>query len=113
MTKVLASLIAATTLFAATPSFAGGWWSYDHPRRAQVNDRLGNQERRIEAGQTDGQITNRQARQLRRDDRTIRAEERAMAADHGGHITRREQRALNRQENAVSRQIHRERMEGR
>jgi hypothetical protein len=113
MTKLLGSLIAATTLLTATPSFADGWWRYNHPRRAEVNDRLNRQERRVEAGQADGQLTNHEARQIRREDRTIRAEERAMAAERGGHITWREQRMLNRQENAVSQQIHRERMEGR
>ena len=103
------ALIAVVTMASATPSFAETRWQEHHPRRAEVNGRLGNQNRRIDAGVRDGQLSRRQAKQLHREDRTIRAEERAMAAEHGGHITRGEQRLLNRQENQVSRQIHRER----
>jgi hypothetical protein len=113
MNKLLSSLVAATALLSATPSFAETWWSFKHPRRAEVNGRLENQDRRIDAGRRDGELTRGEAHQLHREDRTIRAEERAMAAQNGGHITKGEQRMLNRQENHVSRQIHREREEGR
>jgi hypothetical protein len=113
MMNTLRFLIAATTLYGATPSHADPAWDAAHPRRAEVNGRLANQNRRINEGVADHQLTDRQARQLHREDRAIRAEERADAAAHGGHITKAEQHRLNRQENRVSRQIHRERQAGK
>jgi hypothetical protein len=82
-------------------------WDRNHPRREQVNDRLANQNRRINQEVREGEISGYQARQLHREDRAIRHEERAMAGFNDGHITRAEQRALNQQENAVSSQIGR------
>jgi hypothetical protein len=84
-----------------------GKWQQEHPRRAEVNHRLDNQNRRINHELKEGEITKQQARQLHHEDHQIRREERQMAAQHGGHITKQEQRALNQQENAVSRQIGR------
>jgi hypothetical protein len=83
-------------------------WKEDHPRRAQVNSRLENQNRRIDEGVKSGKLNRKQAKRLHAEDHAIRQEERAMAAQHGGHITKAEQRELNRQENQVSRQIHEE-----
>ena len=77
----------------------------NHPRREQVNERLHNQDKRINKEVKEGEITKQQANKLHREDRQIRKEERAMASQHGGHITKQEQRKLNRQENAVSKQI--------
>lgn len=82
-------------------------WERNHPRRDQVNDRLGNQNRRINRELKEGEITKGQARQLHRDDRAIRQEERDMAKLNGGHISKGEQKVLNQQENAVSHQIGR------
>jgi hypothetical protein len=80
-----------------------------HPRRAEVNDRLANQNRRIDTERRDGDISGAQAAQLHHDDRQIAQEERDMASQDGGHITRSEQTALNQQENVVSRDITRDR----
>jgi hypothetical protein len=104
----LATLLATLSL-AATPAMANPWWNATHPRRAEVNGRLNNQNARINAGVRDGQLSHGQAAQLHREDHAIRQEERGMAAEHGGHITAHDQRVLNRQENAVSNQIHSER----
>jgi hypothetical protein len=82
-------------------------WERNHPRREQVNDRLANQNRRINQEVREGEISGYQARQLHREDRAIRGEERTMARFNDGHITRAEQGALNQQENAVSSQIGR------
>jgi hypothetical protein len=92
---------------AVSAAFAETQWERNHPRRDQVNDRLANQNRRINRELKEGEITKQQANQLHREDRTIRHEERAMAKFNGGHITKGEQKALNQQENAVSRQIGR------
>lgn len=82
-------------------------WEQQHPRRAQVNERLENQNRRIRQEVREGEMSHAQAARLHREDRQIRQEERLMASQNGGHITRQEQRTLNQQENAVSRQIGR------
>ena len=103
-TIVFAGLLASG---AASSAFAENAWEAHHPRRDQVNDRLGNQSRRINREYREGEISRGQAHRLRRDDRFIRREERNMAAINGGHITRTEQQVLNQQENWVSRQIGR------
>jgi hypothetical protein len=82
-------------------------WERNHPRRDQVNDRLENQNRRINQERREGEITKGQAQQLHQEDRAIRNEERTMSKFNNGHITPAEQKALNQQENAVSKQIGR------
>jgi hypothetical protein len=81
-------------------------WQKNHPRRAEVNKRLGNQNSRINQGVKNGTLTKAQAGQLHKDDRQIRQEERDMASQNGGHVTKQEQRTLNQQENRVSNQIY-------
>lgn len=76
-----------------------------HPRRAEVNQRLANQDKRINNEVKEGEMSKDEAAKLHREDRHIRKEERAMAAEHGGHITKKEQEKLNHQENKVSQQI--------
>lgn len=98
---VLTSFIAA----AASSAMAETKFEQNHPRRDQVNDRLQNQDRRINHEVKEGEITKQQARQLHKDDRQIRHEEQRMAARNGGAISKQEQNKLNRQENGVSRQI--------
>jgi hypothetical protein len=80
-------------------------WEKRHPRRAEVNDRLAHQNKRINRDLKEGKITPAQAHKLHSEDREIRREERAMASQNGGHITKQEQRVLHRQENAVGKQI--------
>ena len=99
-------------VFAAALLFACGamaqdkaQWDKDHPRRAEVNKRLENQNARIKKEEKSGEITKAQARQLHKEDHQIRQQERSDAAKHGGHITKGEQRQLNKEENVVSRQI--------
>jgi hypothetical protein len=80
-------------------------WQKDHPRRAEVNARLDNQNHRINQDVRDGTLTKGQAQGLHKDDHQIRQEERDMASQNGSHITKSEQGVLNQQENAVSGQI--------
>jgi hypothetical protein len=93
-------VVGSVTAFAAETQ-----WQKDHPRRAEVNGRLANQNKRINQEVKEGEMTKAQAAKLHKDDRQIRKEERAMASQNGGHITKQEQRTLNQQENAVSRQV--------
>ncbi len=91
----------------ATSALAETSWERNHPRRDQVNDRLANQDRRINHEYREGELTPGQAWRLHQQDHTIRREERAMASFRHGHITGAEERALNQQENAISGQIGR------
>jgi len=103
-----------TLTFAATlvslaalvgPASAQTQWQKDHPRRAEVNHRLSNQNRRIHQDVKNGTLTKAQAAQLHQEDHQVRQEERDMASQNGGHITKTEKRALNQQENQISNQI--------
>jgi len=109
LTKLTVFAFATTFLIGSAGSaFADTGWNASHPRRAEVNHRLANQNGKINQDRRDGELSRGQARQLHRDDHRIRQEERNMAALDGGHITRVDQRALNQQENAVNRQIGRD-----
>ena len=101
------ALSVAFTGIAVASAAAETQWEKNHPRRAEVNDRLKNQDRRINRELREGEITKGQARQLHREDHAIRQEERTMSKFNNGHITPAEQKSLNQQENAVSRQIGR------
>jgi hypothetical protein len=80
-------------------------WQKNHPRRTQVNHRLTNQNKRINADVKNGTLTKGQAATLHHEDHQVRQEERDMASQDGSHITKSEQGALNQQENAISNQI--------
>jgi hypothetical protein len=104
----IAVIILSLGVVAGTAGLANAeTWNQAHPRRAEVNARLNNQNHRINEERREGEITAGQARALHAQDHLIRSEERFMARQNGGHITRGEQRLLNRQENAVSREIGR------
>jgi len=80
-------------------------WAKDHPRRDQVNDRLENQNKRINQEVKEGELTQGQAAKLHHEDNQILQEERDMSSQNSGHITKQEQNVLNQQENGVSKQI--------
>jgi hypothetical protein len=103
-----AILVTATLLFGGMTinAFADeAKFNKNHPRRAEVNKRLENQDKRINKEVKEGEISKGQAAKLHKEDRQIRKEERAMASQNGGHITKQEQKTLNQQENSVSKQI--------
>ncbi|BCG05286.1 hypothetical protein PPGU19_098540 (plasmid) [Paraburkholderia sp. PGU19] len=104
LTYKLVAIAALSVAFVGTASAATNW-DASHPRRAEVNRRLVNQDHRIHQEVREGEMSHVQATRLHRDDHQIRREERLMASQDGGHITRQEDRALNQQENRVSRQI--------
>jgi hypothetical protein len=104
-TSVVLAAAAAVLGSSVTAAIAETKWERNHPRRDQVNDRLANQNRRINQERKEGEISKAQANRLHQEDHAIRQEERTMSKLNGGHITPAEQKALNQQENAVSRQI--------
>jgi len=80
-----------------------------HPRVNEINQRLENQQDRIDTGVKNGQIN---ARQEARDDALDSKVARQLSADeakHGGHINKCEQRQLNRELNRNSARIYRQR----
>jgi len=99
------ALIAAAAASLSASALAETQWQKSHPRRAEVNSRLNNQDKRIHNEVKEGEISKSQARALHSEDHQIRGEERAMASQNGGHISKSEQTVLNQQENSVSRQI--------
>jgi hypothetical protein len=103
---LMATLMALTVAGLANAEGKAKEWKEDHPRRAEVNKRLENQNDRIKEGRENGQLTKGQAQQLHAEDHAIREQERAEAATQGGHITKGQQRQINREENRVSDQIH-------
>lgn len=104
--KLLFSAILVAFLGIANVSMAqDGSFSKNHPRRAEVNQRLNNQDRRINRKYKNGDITKHQAGRLHSRDHQMRKEERRMAYRHGGHLTKHEQNRLNRKENHMSRRI--------
>jgi hypothetical protein len=110
MFTIYRKTLAVTTLALAlgavsTATLADTQWEKDHPRREQVNDRLANQNARIDKKVASGEMSKGEAHKLHKEDHQIRQEERAMASQNGGHITKQEQKTLNQQENAVSRDI--------
>jgi hypothetical protein len=100
VTALIASFAASGAVMAQDTK-----WEKNHPRREEVNHRLGNQDKRIHEERKEGEISKAQAHKMHREDKKIRQEERDMASQNGGHITKTEQHALNQQENSVSRQI--------
>ena len=103
--KSVLSFGVIAAMFVAGNAMAESNWANSHPRRAEVNKRLQNQDRRIHREVKEGDMSKAEARKLHREDRQVRQEERDMASQNGGHITKQEQRTLNQQENSVSRQI--------
>jgi hypothetical protein len=106
-TRKLLTAAALTAAIAgvAASALADTQWEKDHPRREQVNNRLANQNKRIQNEVKEGEMTKGQAAQLHKEDHNIRKEERLMAGQNGGHITKQEQKTLNQQQNKVSKQI--------
>jgi hypothetical protein len=107
--RTVLTAVAATVSLAcfAVPAMADTPWQAHHPRREQVNNRLGNQNARIHREVKEGEMSHARAARLHAADHRIRGQERRMAAHDGGHITKRQQARINREENHVSRKIGR------
>jgi hypothetical protein len=101
----LVAVAFASLGLSASGASAETFWQFQHPRRAEVNERLAYQNFRINREFREGEISPWQARNLHRQDFAIRQEERSMAGFNHGHITGAEQRALNQQENVMNRRI--------
>ena len=96
-------------LFAAflisVSGFAQSKYAKTHPRRAQVNNRLRNQNARTDNKVDKGKMSKAEATRIHRQDHTIHREEKRDAAVNHGHITKAEKTHINHQENKVSHEI--------
>ena len=80
----------------------------DHPRVNEVNQRLDNQQARINQGLANGTMTGKQAARDEAHDANIAKRESVDEAKHNGHLTKGEQKRLNKSENKNSRRIYRQ-----
>ncbi len=78
----------------------------DHPRVNEVNQRLDNQQARINQGLANGTMNGKQTARDEAHDANIAKRESIDEAKHNGHLTKGEQRRLNRPENKNSRRIY-------
>jgi hypothetical protein len=102
---LIAAVGLAVTAGAAGAASAGTPWQNHHPRRVEVNHRLGNLNGSIREERHEGDINGWQAHRLHARVHMIRRQERFFARHDGGHITRHEQARLNREENGVRHHI--------
>lgn len=100
------ALIGLGLVLGSTAEVSAATWRQTHPRRAEVNHRLANQNLRIHRNLKEGNITQAEAARLHGEVHGVRVEERQDAAQHGRHITRAERRDLNQDANTVSRDIY-------
>jgi hypothetical protein len=77
----------------------------NHPRVNQVNKRINNQEQRIIEERKEGDLTHKEAREVRKDLAAINKEKRQMRKAHNGHLTKKDQVILNKQLNETSKKI--------
>lgn len=111
MQKVISGLTVAALLcgsLISVQSFAQTAPVSDHPRENEVNQRLDNQQTRIDQGVANGSMTERQATRDEQHVSNIAQREAVDESKHNGHITKAEQNRLNRSENRNSRRIHRQ-----
>jgi hypothetical protein len=78
-----------------------------HPRVNEVNQRLDNQQNRIDQGVANGTMTQKQAVRDETQDANIARRESVDEARHDGHLTKAEQKRLNHSENQGSTRIYR------
>lgn len=80
----------------------------EHPRRAEVNSRVRNEDARINQGVKSGELTQAQGQELKGEVAGVKAEERTEVKANGGYLTAGEQKQLNQELNQDSKQIYAE-----
>jgi len=98
--------LAAAATIASSVAMADDPKVPDHPRVNEVNQRLDNQQNRIQNGVASGKLNAKQAARDEKQDSNIAQRESADEAKHNGHLTKGEQHRLNKSENHDSRRIH-------
>jgi hypothetical protein len=106
--KALSALIVLGLFSFASLASAESNYAKDHPRVHEVNKRLKNQKNRVNQGEANGTLTQKQGNKIERQDGRINQEKKDMMANDGGHLTKADKRALNKQENRASNEISRD-----
>ncbi len=99
-----------TTLLVTVPALAG--FLALSASAQPVNDRLHNQNGRIEAGERNGSLTGREADRLENRDKSIHRSEHRDRKHNHGKLTRRERRNLQHRLNNTDRAIYRDKHNG-
>jgi hypothetical protein len=84
-----------------------------HPRVNEVNAREQNQQDRIANGVKNGTMTPGQASRVENKEQHIENQEKADMAAHNGHLTKGEQKQLNKEQNRTSKQIYKDKHDGK
>src|SRR5271166_3009220 len=84
-----------------------------HPRVNEVNGRETNQQDRIANGVKNGTLTPGQTSRLENREQNIENQQKADMAAHNGHLTKGEQKQLNREQNRTSKQIYKDKHDGK
>ena len=108
MTKSTVLILASLCSAVLGSSLAMAQTVPDHPRVNEVNQRLDNQQARINQGLANGTMTGKQAARDEAHDANIAKRESVDEAKHNGHLTKGETRRLNKSENRNSRRIYRQ-----
>ena len=106
--KSKALVLASLCLTALGTSFSMAQTVPDHPRVNEVNQRLDNQQARINQGLAKGTMTGKQAARDEAHAANIAKRESVDEAKHNGHLTKGEQNRLNKSENKNSRRIYKQ-----
>ena len=106
ITKSKALILASLCCTALGSSLGVAQSVPDHPRVNEVNQRLDDQQARINQGLANGTMNGKQAARDEAHDANIAKRESVDEAKHHGHLTKGEQRRLNRSENKNSRRIY-------
>lgn len=101
-------MFSAIALLASPVAFAQEQADPGHPRVNEIDQRLENQEKRIQQGEASGKLTAAQGERLEKRDERVAKEEARDEAKHNGHLTKQEQRRMNKQLNHNSKKIHEE-----
>jgi hypothetical protein len=84
-----------------------------HPRVNEVNAREQNQQDRIANGLKNDSMAPGQAARVENREQHIENQEKADIAAHDGHLTKGEQRQLNKEQNRTSKQIYKDKHDGK
>jgi hypothetical protein len=104
---------AAQTQDSNTSGAGPGQVDPGHPRVNEVNAREQNQQDRIANGLKNDTMTPGQAARVENREQHIENQEKADMAAHNGHLTKGEQRQLNQEQNRTSKQIYKDKHDGK
>jgi hypothetical protein len=104
---------AAQTQDSNTSGAGAGVVDPNHPRVNEVNAREQNQQDRIANGEKNDTLTPGQAAHLENREQKTENQEKADMAAHNGHLTKAEQKQLNKEQNKTSKQIYKDKHDGK